>query len=697
MGLKIFGAGNTDQKSNNLLRDPQDLRDSKNVMINTSNEYVKRMGTINDTAIPYTGSADVSYIKSLGEYFYRNGSNYKSVKGGVSKNIYKWDDPTFNPSSELSIAEYLNTAIFTHIDGQNFTAKYDGQSIYRAGLPTPEVSSVTSGSNYVICFYQFIDAKGNVIYGPSVINKNADLDGTFAIQTLKDTGFYGGYVRVPLLLGEVYTIYKDQRTLVYESISDDIDVGSKITFRNSFHASGTDQATVSVNGSANNFFVQYEIESINRDPAFNEITFTAESIGESLVVLNSPLVTGVFNVQGSLSVKWFLSESETTGYYGPSSDFSYITVDNSLTSHTVNYADPIDKDFLMSSIYDITTSKLRPPKCKYLLTYGYQLACGNVISFYDFENKETKYTNNDLVMYSDLSTGDLGENFSESNRQLIGDTYDGQISGLQRVKDSLIVFKDKMAFSLDGVLIPGQYTLRKIETNEIGCTSFKSILSVANEVIFQGQDGLYAINGYNCKKVTDSLDPFFKNINPALTRSVMNNEDDQYLFWTNLGMVVYDYHFEKWFIWTGINCSSGITVDNDRSIRFFSSTLVRKFQQALNDSGVAIDAYIDTAWFDLQEPGLLKKATDIRIYSMNNAGQKLQLTYFLDWSTSKFKGPFEVNMSDSTIKTIHKNLDIIQNQSFSFRFRNNAINQDLNISGYEVAATVIQMKDKNVK
>lgn len=697
MGLKLFGAGGIDQKSNNLLRADIDLIDSRNVMINTNNEYVKRPGTTEDTSFTDDDYSDMVFIKSMNQYFHRFGSDYVTYENGVRKEPYMWADPLVSGESKISLAEYLDTAIFTHEENQNFTAKYDGQSVYRAGLPVPNITLGTSGTKFLLYFFQFIDSKGNTIYGPANIDAQKDPSGSFTVATLKNSGFYSGYLRMNLALG-LTTISKTSRTITYDSVSSDIlNIGSKVTFKPFAGFSGIAGVqiidTTTGNNVNGNFFIQLEVQSF--DVGTKQITFTQESFGKYEVLL-SPSVAGIYNVHGALSIKYFKSDSETTGYTGSVSDFYYPFLDGSLTDHSISYSFT-SLSQLMSDIYDITTSKLRPPKCKYLHTYGYQLVCGNVISFYDFENKETKYTNNDLVMYSDLSTGDLGENFSESNRQLIGNTYDGQITGMGRVKDSLIVFKDKMVFAMDGVLIPGQYTLRKIETNEIGCTSFKSILSVENALMFQGQDGIYITDGYKAEKASTNLDPFFTTINNELTRSVMNNALDQYLFWTDKGVVVFDYHHRKWFIWDSIDASSGITVDNDLSIRFFSNSMAIKFQAALNDSGVEIDAYLRSSWLAAGEPGLLKKATFLRIYSFKNAGQKIYLKYFMDWSESKVKGPFEIDMSNTDIKTIKRNLDIIQNQSFSFEFRNNVINEDLNISGYEVNAGVIQERDKNVK
>lgn len=705
MGLKLFGAGGIDQKSNNLLRADIDLIDSRNMMINTNNEYVKRPGTDEDTSFTDDDYSDMIFIKSMNQYFHRFGGDYVVYENGARRVVPSFFEPALNPNSKISSAEYLNSLIFTH-ESPMATAKYDHGSIYRAGVPVASLTAVQSGAanvGFVSYFYEFCDGVGNTIYGPLGILPRTNNDLAISIETIINNaadsiGFYSGFITVPVgaqFLRGHGTL--SDRTLNYDSISSSIVPGLKIPVRTS---SGGIGGTITLKdelsappsiftlGPEQVMFL--EVESV--DTGAKEIVFTQNSFNSKSVEIIAVLV---MNVSCNWTLRVFNSTSETTGY--SQNFYDNYVVSQFLTNQSISYPSFSDQEILMSDIYDITTSKLRPPKCKYIYTYGYQIACGSALSFWDFKNKETLYNNNDLVMYSDLSTGDLGENFSESNRQLIGNTYDGQITGLGRVKDSLIVFKDKMVFAMDGVLIPGQYTLRKIETNEIGCTSFKSILSVENALMFQGQDGIYITDGYKAEKATTNLDPFFGTINNELTRSVMNNSLDQYLFWTNQGIVVFDFHHKKWFVWDSIDASAGITVDNDLSIRFFGSTIATKFQTDLNDYGNEIDAYIRSSWFTGGEPGLLKKATFLRLYSFKNAGQKVSLKYFLDWSESKVKGPFEIDMSDVDIKTIKRNLDVIQNQSFSFEFRNDVIDEDLNISGYEINAGIVQERDKNVK
>lgn len=710
MGLKIFGPGGIDQKSNHLLRDPRKLRDSRNIKINSHLEYVKRDGRIQNPDFAPNVYNDVIYSRYSDEYIHRKSGEYYAINNetGEERQIYKFADPCTSDDKLISHAEYLNTVLFTHEKDQVFTAKYDGNAIYKAGLPTPIISGLSGGSKFGVFFYTFIDARGNVLYGPSVIKKNISQTGSFSVETFNTNGFCGSFLEIPkeVLPATATIINQSNRTITYSDASADLLVeGAKVVFKTSVVSGITIINNELGETPLGLFFKILEVESVNTTS--KTITFTSESISFYTIVMSAPIGTTTdYNVCGQLSIYYYFSDSELTGYYGLSGDQYYAIINNSTTpindvvssSQTVAIDTSINTSVLLSDVYDITTSKLRPPKCKYICAFGDQIVCGGVLSFYDFENKETSYTNNDLVMYSDISNGDLGENFSEINRQLIGDTYDGQISGLVRFKDSMIVFKDTSIYSLDGVLTPGQYGLRRIESNEIGCPSFKSIIAVDKYVLFQGQDGVYSLNGYKAEKITTLLDPFFSSVDPSLTRAVVYNKDDQYLFNTNMGMVVVDYEYNELFIWDNIANCKGLIVDKNRELRMFDATRCLINQSLKNDLGTtAINAYIETAWFDLKEPSLLKKATDLRIFSLNNAGQVLTFRTYRDWDTTKVKGPFLIDMSSASTKTVLRKLDIEQAQSISIKIENNIVNEDMNISGYELLIDVIQSKDKNVK
>jgi len=710
MALKVFGPGGTDQKSNDLIRDPRNLRDSLNIMYSGRQEYTKRPGTDVDADFSGDVYSDVVFIKSLDMYFFRSGTDYYYYKNGTKKLLHKFADPLLSGSSNISLAEYLGIALFTHQENQSFTAKFDGGSIYRSGLPAPVFSTSQSGPakvGFMLYFYDFIDGAGNQIFGPSKISASTNQDHAVNIPTFKDTGFYAGYIVVSAAPVTIDNTTLANRTISYSSVSLDIKVGDKIPVRYS-----PIMSIESFNG------VDYKFLNF-----YSHVMLTIESMTGSTIVFTADSLNGLRltpssiigkNLHGACAIRCQFSTSETTGY--TNTDIFQLDPRNLTQAET--FTATSSGAFLLSNFYDITTSKLRPPKCKFVCVFGDQVVYAGVLSFFDFQNKENNYTNNDLIFYSDIANGDLGENVSESNRQLIGNTYDGQITGLVRAKDSIIIFKENSIYAIDGILVEGFFSLRKIETDETGCNSDKSILTINNSVLFQGVDGIYAISGVSAKKYSTKIDPFFNNpsFNPALTRAVMDVKNESYHFFTNVGVVTFNYEYKEWFIWDLVNAANGLTVDNSRDIKMFSGSVAKEFIANKNDSGVAINAWIKTAWFDFKEPSLLKKFVDIRFFSLNNAGQTLLGRLFYDWAdsgttfgvanpsdtTSKVKPAtslpgFTVDMSLVSTKTVLRKLDIQQAQSVSLFLGNNVINQDFNLSGFELNGGIAQEKDKNVK
>lgn len=708
MGLKLFGPGGIDQKSNDLLRKQDDLRDAQNIHYSINKEYEKRDGTIVDSNFSGDVYNDVIFIKSLDEYFFKDQGAYYSYKNGIKKIIPQGIYLDVNDNiGNISGSEYLNTFIFTHQENTIHTLKYDGNLVYMAGLPTPTIS-VTSQTGtvlpgFMLYFFDFIDNKGNQIFGPSNIVKTTNSQQNITVNTLKGSGFYNGYINtnVSTVLANYDLSY---RTLTYTSKSFDIVAGSNVVFRTK--NDGSYGASVIISDSNGNvspyLYVVLTVESVTS----TEIVFTESSFKNRII---SILSSGNNNVLGNLAIRFYSSSDETTGYV-QSGGTSLVVIDNNVTSINIyTILNSNGTSFLLSDTYDITTSKLRPPKCKYITAFGNQLVYGNVISFWNFKNEETTYTNNDLIMYSDISTGDLGENLSELNRQLIGDTYDGEITAMSRVKDSLIIFKNYSIYIIDGILSSGLYALRNILTNQIGCISAKSIISMEDYVMFQGQDGIYGINGYTSTIVSRKLDPYFLTIDPTKTKSVIDSINSNIIFITNIGAIVFNYEYKEWFIWTNIAALNGVTVDNQKQIKMFNGSVAKKFNTppngslpsvinaTKNDSGAAIDAYLKTAWIDLKEPSLLKKIIGIRFFALKNIGQVLTCRVYHDWDETKVKADFTVDFSTVSIKTILRKLDIQMAQSVSIFIGNNILNQDLRLNGYEVEIGLIQDKDKNVK
>ena len=63
----------------------------------------------------------------------------------------------------------------------------------------------------------------------------------------------------------------------------------------------------------------------------------------------------------------------------------------------------------MEDVYNTSSSKIMPPICKYIATYGDQIIYGSVQSYIGFDNKRIQYNNNDLIHNWEKALGKLKE------------------------------------------------------------------------------------------------------------------------------------------------------------------------------------------------------------------------------------------------------------------------------------------------
>jgi len=455
-----------------------------------------------------------------------------------------------------------------------------------------------------------------------------------------------------------------------------------------------------------------EVESMSTPTPGNPtvITFTADSFkGHEIFLDNTP--AGDMNFHCGLILKQWFSEDEFTGYSIEADSFIEdvcFSVDRWTTGifNTFTYFGTLANKKLLSAEYDLTTSKIRPPVCKYLYMYGYQLVCGNIVGFWDFENKLNSYSNNDLIMYSDLNLGDTPVSFSESNRQLIGETQDGEVTAMGRVNDSLMVFKDRGIHAIDGVLLPGAYSKRTISTRGIGCDTFKSLVEADGLLFFQSYNGIYATNGFKITEVSQNFFNMFDDIDTSRSRGINNPDFDEVLMFCK-GIVGSDYVFAfnykdgGVYIWNAINANWGFLLNNERNVLIFGQRADNKvltLDPQLRDVDQPINAFIRSSFLDLGEPGLLKKINEFRIYSFSNKGQNIDFKLMGNWNVNKVHVSSSIEeLRNADVKTKEQKTGTFTAMSFALELSNNVIDEDLCISDFELDIAINQTKDKNVK
>jgi hypothetical protein len=708
--LKIFSLGGLDKKSNDLTRAPEKASDMVNMEYDTQSTLKKRNGY---EIFSNLASDDIVYYNSANEFLlFQNNSPTISVlnqAGALTKtlNLPSGISPMTNIS--ISYCENQNNLYFTNTDYSTYVMKYDGSNLYRAGLPTPRVANVskqdayptfTGGvvGSYTRIFYSYKDINGNVTYSPYYQTTNGINLGasTLTIGTLKidanflENGFFDKYCF--RTSGSSATISSASLTL--NTTKHNYVAGDKFLI-------DTENKLITLSPSSNSYIV-LEVESV---VANTSITFTAASVGANTITFAAaPAYATEYPVDVRCKIHLAVSSNPESNY------FVFTTfMDNSVSTmvrlipaseYVFDLGRPGQQPF--EDLYDSSTLKIMPPICKYISSYGNQIVYGSILSFFtaynanllNAPNQRVQYANDDLIVYSDLSTGDGPENVSELNLVKIGETWDGEITGLRRCNDSMVIFKNRGVFSIDGALIDGEFQIRKINTNFAGCTFHKSILEADEGVFFQAHNGIYFTNAIGVKKISYELDVLFQS-QEYTTLSARFKKKQKALFYVSQlsSIIVIDYYYNQIYIWNSVNASKGIIEDKDGNIFFSNGIKVYKFNNGYSDAGSAINASYSTTWHHMGEPSLNKKFLSLRTFSLTNDAFNLSIKTQGDWVNTDLTS--DTLSFSATDQTKFLMLNMQTKKALRFIFSNNTNNQNLVITGYEVTFEIFNNVDKN--
>lgn len=731
--IKIFALGGLDQKSNDLTRSVEKASDMLNLEYNTQSTLKKRNGF---EVFSTEDSKDMVYYNSKEEFLLFNQSTNVTIldKNGATKsyngNSYYPLPYGISALSNVSISycENSNNLYFTNTDYNTYVMKYDGGHIYRAGLPTPRKSQVskldtfptmTNGTSgfYTRIFYSYKDINGNVTYSPYV---QLDQSGSttsllsvnsFAIDTnCLENGFYNKYCFRDG--SSTQTISELSRTL--NTTKHNYVVGDLFLI-------DTENACISLSPQ-NRDFIVLEVESVvpNTAITFKQSSFNGVSISFSVYTAYNQGVGGTsYPVDIRSLIITATSSDPDTGFTLSGRS----VLDNSIALNGLyclgydgfNFKSKIaNKTIAFEDVYDSTTLKIMPPICKYISSFGSQIVYGSVQSLFTgftnitgTPNQRNLYVNDDFIIYSDTSAGDGPENVSDLNIQKIGETWDGFITGMRRCNDSLVIFKNRGVFSIDGILISGEYQLRKINTNFAGCTSHKSILESDEGLYFQAHNGLYFTNAIGVKKISYEIDSVFNSANYNTTRAVRLKKKQKALFYVPQlsKVVVVDYYYNQIYFWDSIDSSCGIVEDSLGNVYFSNGSNVYKFNDGYLDAGNAINAYYATTWHHAGEPSLNKKWLSMRMFALTDEAYTATIETHGDWDIHNPLTSNQLVFTDDD-QTKFLMFDMKTKRSFRIIFSNNVkketspgsgiyIGENLPITGYELNYEMFNNVDKN--
>jgi hypothetical protein len=282
------------------------------------------------------------------------------------------------------------------------------------------------------------------------------------------------------------------------------------------------------------------------------------------------------------------------------------------------------------------------------------------------------------VSYSlgyNAKTLEIGSEYfpSDDNQTIVNSSFGTKITAVAALRDLLYIFHEDSIHVLAGDIsnpegIP--YTVDLL-TNEggLGCTSHHSITEFKNSLVFLSKQGYFSINASNAlQELSSIIKPIFKDKDLVFDKAVTFNWTEKdvlmmiipkevtkyfslsgktfsYTSQTDSLIVVYDYFREAWLQWNNIDFSAGIDIYQGelaflpRNVDDATSILHR--MNDLDDSSdyadhtEAIDFEYDTNWESLGEPTVPKKFLRLKIHSFDTEGNFESPAFSLDMKIQK--------------------------------------------------------------
>jgi len=590
-------------------------------------------------------------------------------------------------------------------NGYDKMCKFDGNRVYRAGLPQALISSVAdagSGSAFSIgdkfdykVVYEYKDAKENLIFGQlsnaSTLTKAAADDNTVTVHNLKESagtvtndGFNADQAVVNGAQGPVNSITVDSGNplKVGDYVYIDDAVSGSIVQRKVTASSDT---SITVDGAA--------VTVGNNDTISNIKIIVYRTIDYS-----ASGVPGLFYVAKELV--------------------------NDSANDTQAFTDAVSDATLQANVQLVEPIKTRglPPTCKYMIVWRGQLVMSG-----DIGSVSTVY-------YSDIESP---EYFPPADQAF---DVDRPVTGLFAQDSFLYVFEREKINAINGDFGVDEFTVSSASNEGIGCIAHHTLQEVKGRVMFLSREGVYGISQEGLENIGSPIDPRFNaSATYAFTQAVAYNwrqEDKYLLFLPRLNnssgdaisandatseIYVFDYFRNAWLQWDNYNFMGGIVDFNDR-LHFMrrstsggstpNSELIRLLatdtEFDYSDHSESITFQYATHWETLGDPSVWKKFLRLKTYAIDSTlssfeGDSFNLTVEANhnFDPENIVGTFVIDFSggalgwgigewgnipwgEPRLKGAKNKLASKKVKSHRLKFTNDTVQENVLISGYEL-------------
>lgn len=559
------------------------------------------------------------------------------------------DDFENYTSTQINNVIYIAT-------GKDELHKYDGQTVYRAGLPS--VASLTSalgaagaitGNNYYhkAQYLQF-DAVGNLVEGNLLrttagVNAVAQKIDVTVANVLAGSGFNTDCAIVN---------------------------GAQVTTNTITVDDGSGGSHTMKAGDTAYFF-----DSVSADYVERNVTAVAAT---TITVAGSP-VTVADNAVISNNLRIGIYRNLTAGTV-PTVFYVVAEIPNNSFAATQVYSDNKADASLGAQLIEDGIDRSPPPKGKYISAFKGQMMIAG-----DYENQNTLY-------WSDILGPETFPNIGTNQADVLG--YNGSIiSGIAPNNEVFTIFQNPGIHVLSGDLPNGNIRIDQI-TYDLGCSAHATIQEIKGTLFFLSDIGPRMMIGgqlptpigptqEDTQGKSSRIDPVFEQKNVSsektfrLKRSIGFHDRKAEKYWlllpcesttggvrygnSNTTTYVYDYTRDSWLKWNNLNFLGGISqLNNDlvwleRSYSTFSSARrdVLYRQHSLNDCfdyqdhTQPVNFSYEPQWESLGESSELKRFLTIRVFSLEDVPNNelvISVKTQADYKTSVDYASFDLDL-----------------------------------------------------
>jgi hypothetical protein len=488
-----------------------------------------------ETNIPSTKSVVLTW-----SYWVSANRTLPSTFAGLAAQI---NSPKFRIATFAPYEEELYIAT-----GFDPIMKYDGQTIYKAGMPLGAAPSavqgapgnVNTGTHLYYITYEQLDNTGRIVEGV--------LSAPFSIAITPDS----------MVNVTVTNLLQGSGWNTNGAVADGGQAGVNTFIVDPNHTMQPGDAAYFIDASG--------VEQTRKIllVTFNSITFDGApaSINNDAPISNN-LKINIWRTQAGLTIPGLVR-----------------TVPNNSYATTSTWLDNIADASLLRDYVTPARAPNPPPQVGVVLTYNAQIVYTEDL------------TNNDFVWYSEPG---FPEYVPLATNSFILPSVDDDVTGAGISGSTLIITKNKSLYAISGELATDQFTVEGISPgSNIGCVSHHTIKSVAGLLYFCDTSGVYALAEKtlyptdefgNPVPISRPIDRVFREPNVDVNKqyqfrravAVNYTQDNQYILFLpcekttgakgandNSQILMYDYQGKNWFIWTRINAAGGFYVlDNN--------------------------------------------------------------------------------------------------------------------------------------